>query len=145
LIFQLCFPIGKHPTIESNVFLTRSHGLFGKIQIGDNVFFGRDVKIDYSGKIVIEDDVWISEGAWIYSHKHELNLNRTNKHLSQIEGTELTLRKKCWVGARSIILESVNEIGENAVIGAGSIVTKNVPPNTVVAGNPAKVVRYIES
>lgn len=49
-----------------------------------------------------------------------------------------------WIGARATILPSVSEIGENSIIGAGSIVTKNVAPNTVVAGNPARVIRTLE-
>ncbi len=52
------------------------------------------------------------------------------------------LKKNCWIGAGSTILPGVT-IGENAVVGAASVVTKDVPNNAIVAGNPAKVLRFI--
>ena len=51
--------------------------------------------------------------------------------------------KKCWIGAGSTILPGVT-VGENAVVGAGSVVTKDVPDNAIVAGNPAIIIRMIE-
>ncbi|HAI40259.1 MAG TPA: acyltransferase, partial [Maribacter sp.] len=52
------------------------------------------------------------------------------------------LKKGCWVGANAILLPGVT-IGHNSIVGAGSIVTKDVPDNVVVAGNPAKVLKVI--
>ena len=52
------------------------------------------------------------------------------------------IKKGVWIGARSIVLKGVT-IGEGAVIGSGSVVTKDIPPYTINAGNPARVIRYI--
>ena len=59
------------------------------------------------------------------------------------EKHDITIHKGAWIGSGAIILGGVT-IGENAVVGAGSVVTKNVGKNTVVAGNPAKLIKNIE-
>ena len=59
-------------------------------------------------------------------------------------GAPITIGDGVWIGGSSIILAGVT-IGDNAVIGAGSVVTRDVPKNAVVAGNPAKIIRYIEN
>ena len=55
----------------------------------------------------------------------------------------VTIRRNVWIGANATILQGVT-VGENSVVAAGAVVTKNVPPNTVVAGIPAKVIKHIE-
>nr|WP_255122738.1 hypothetical protein [Rhodococcus sp. 14-2470-1b] len=59
-----------------------------------------------------------------------------------VDRTACVIGHDCWIGANSIILPGCRSIGIGAVIGAGSIVTKDVPPFAVVAGNPARVIRY---
>jgi len=141
--YQKHFNIGKSPIIEHCVWIQRTHGLEGKISIGDRVLLARHVSIDYSGEVVIEDDVWISEGASIHSHIHELTSDRITKLKGTILPTKIVLRKGCWIGAHAIVLPQVEEIGENSVIGAGSVVTRKVPPNVIVAGNPARIIRKL--
>jgi len=97
-----------------------------------------------SGTVIIEDNVWLSEGSQIHSHIHELNNKRLLKLKENIVPTRIILRKGCWIGANAIILPQVGEIGENSIIAAGSVVTKQVPQNVIVAGNPAKIIRNIE-
>ncbi len=142
--YRKTFSIGRNPIIESGVIIKRTHGLNGRIKIGCRVLLAQNVFIDYSGGVEIEDDVWLSEGAQIHTHEHVLNKQRILRRSSTIIPKGIILRKGCWVGARAIILPSVNEIGSNAIIGAGAVVTKNVPPNAVVVGNPAKIAKYIE-
>ena len=55
---------------------------------------------------------------------------------------KIVIKDYAWIGSKSVILPGVT-IGENAVVGAGSIVTKDVPDNAIVAGNPAKIIKYI--
>ena len=135
------FNIGEDPIIENDVWIQRTHGLEGTIKMGDRVLLARHVAIDYSGSVMIEDDVWLSEGAQIHTHIHKLGENRLCRQKGEITSVAMILRKKCWIGANAIILPQVREIGENSIIAAGAVVTKKVPANVIVAGNPAKQIR----
>ena len=122
-----------------------------KISIGNNVVIRPDTFLfadptDGGGSIVIEDEVMIGAGVHFYTNNHEFSdiskpIIKQGYPKPTISNT-ITLRRGCWIGACVIILPGV-EVGENAVVGAGSIVTKNVPPHTVAVGNPAKVIREI--
>lgn len=145
VMYRLCFDIGKSPTIGFGMRFFRSHRMKnGTVKVGNNVLLAKHSEIDYSGKVVIGDNVWISEGVQIHTHNHLLTATRITDEKANIVPTEIYIGNNAWIGARAVILPSVSQIGENAVIGAGAIVTKNVPPNTVVAGNPAKVIRTLE-
>jgi acetyltransferase-like isoleucine patch superfamily enzyme len=141
--YQKHFNIGENPIIENNVWLFRTHSLSGEIKIGDRVLLARNVTIDYTGEVVLEDDVWVSEGAEINSHIHLLNKERLQKTKKSIVPTKIILRKGCWIGSRAIILPQVEEIGENSIVAAGAVVTKKVPANVVVAGNPARIIKNL--
>ncbi len=99
---------------------------------------------DAGGFITIEDDVMLGSGVHIYVSNHQYNdpevpiIDQGSSKFSHV-----ILHKGCWVGTNTIILPGV-EIGENAVVGAGSVVTKTVPARTVVAGNPAKCVKSMD-
>ena len=100
---------------------------------------------DPDGFITIEDDVMMGSGVHIYVSNHQF----TNSKIPIIDQgsykfSQVVLRKGCWIGANVVILPGV-EVGENSVVGAGSIVTKNVAARTVVAGNPAKFIKDVDS
>lgn len=141
--YQKHFNIGKNPIIEHNVWIQRTHGLKGTIKIGDRVLLARNCAIDYSGNVVIENDVWISDGAQIHSHIHELNKDRI-KRRGTIVPTAITLCEGCWIGNHAIILPQAREVGKNSIVAAGSVVSKPVPANVVVAGNPAKIIKHLD-
>lgn len=133
---------GKNFNVEYDVHLSRQHYLDGSITIGDNVLLSKHVTIDYSGDVIIEDWVRISDGVIIESHSHKgftdpslVNTSALKKHIRIGRGT--------IIGTKAIILESCNEIGRYARIGAGSIVRFNVPPYAIVAGNPGKIVGFV--
>ena len=144
-VYQYMFSINGYPEIEAHVVFTRAHSLHGYITVGQNVFLGSCVKIDYSGQVIIGNNVWISENASIYTHSHVLDSDRIKKIQSKIIPTKIKIEDGVWIGANAIILESVSFIGANAIIGAGSIVTKDVSENAVVAGNPATIIKRLES
>jgi maltose O-acetyltransferase len=75
------------------------------------------------------------------SDHHEISPE--NRWLSSGEIVPIIIGNNVWLGSRSIILKGVT-IGDHSVVGAGAVVTKSVPPKTIVAGNPAKVVRDLE-
>jgi acetyltransferase-like isoleucine patch superfamily enzyme len=95
--------------------------------------------------IIIGDNVMLGAGVHVYVVKHRFD-DVTTPIIDQdySQSSPVVLNKGCWVGANCIILPGV-DIGENAVIGAGSIVTKSVPARCVAAGNPAKIIRHINS
>ena len=72
-----------------------------------------------------------------------LNHNIDPNHRADLFPKPIHIGKRVWVGSGSIILPGVT-IGDNSIIGAGSIVTKDVPPNVIVAGNPAKFIKNID-
>jgi len=120
-----------------------------KIEIGNRVvvrpgcmFFGESDTLATS--ISIEDDVMMGCGVHIYINNHKFD--RTDIPLidqGYYPDKPVVLSKGCWIGANSILLSGV-EIGENTVIGAGSIVTKSFPNSVIAAGNPAKIIKKIE-
>lgn len=111
------------------------------IKVGEHVEFGKDTYLDYSGGVVIGSHVSISEGVKIYTHNHGAD-GLVDWRKNEIEFSSLVIEDNCWLGAGAIILPNVTHIGKGAVIGAGSVVTKNVEEGSIVAGNPATIVKY---
>jgi len=119
------------------------------VEIQKNVTVGRRCKISSHSFIcegvVIEDNVFIGHGVMFINDSYPRAT--TAQADLQTEGdwsVESTVIKKgASIGSGATIL-SHTSIGENAIVGAGSVVTKDVPPNAIVAGNPAKVLRYID-
>lgn len=127
---------GKGINIEHGAFF----GNGDDIEIGDNSGLGLDCMV--SGPLSIGDNVMMGPGVMIYTQNH--NYYRLDIPMIQqgdSDKRKITIGNDVWIAARVIILPGVT-IGDGAVIGAGSIVTRDVPPYAVVAGNPAKVIKY---
>lgn len=132
----------KNLTLGNNVSIGRKVNIYTEfsdslLKIGNNSQINKGVILDFSGNLTIGDNVVISENVNIMSHDHGLN-----PHSKPIKITKV-ISDGVWIGTNSIILPQVSFIGENAIIGAGSIVTKNVAANTIIGGNPAKLIRNI--
>ena len=114
---------------------------FGKnIKIGKNVFINSGCRFQDQGGITIGDGSLVGHNVVLATINHDLNPNnRGSMFLAPIE-----LKKNTWIGSQATILSGIT-IGENSVVAAGSVVTKDVPANTVVAGNPARIVKEINS
>jgi acetyltransferase-like isoleucine patch superfamily enzyme len=108
------------------------------LNIGHNVFINYNCSMMAAGRIIIEDDVQIGPNAMIVTTNHDFNQREVVLH------APVTIKRGAWIGGRSLILPGVT-IGENAVVAGGSVVTKDVKPNTIVGGNPAKVIKHLES
>ena len=92
--------------------------------------------------VIIGEDVLISNNVTIYTHHHEENKYRWRKELENNKiKTKLIIQDHVFIGHGAIILSSCNLIGENSIIGAGSVITKDIPANQVWAGNPAIKIR----
>lgn len=123
-----------------------------QILIGRRVFIGRSTLVS-AKQIEIEDDVMISWGVTIADHdSHSIYFaeraddvaawQRGKKDWSNVTIRPVALRQKCWVGMNVTILKGVT-IGEGAIVAAGSVVTRDAPDWTIVAGNPARPVRRV--
>lgn len=114
------------------------------VSIGNNCHFQNDTKLfGCGGGIEIGDGTIFSHEIQVFARNHyydgeDLKLLPYDERFSC---EKVVVGKYVWVGARSIILPGVT-IGDGAVIGAGSVVTKDVPPCAVVGGNPAKILKY---
>lgn len=134
----------------------------GEVTIGNNVHIGGATMI-CRNKIIIKDDVTMAWGIIIYDHNsHSIyweerkndnhqcyedfisfnGNNIVNKDWSNVISKPITIESKAWIGFDVTILKGVT-VGEGAVVGAKSVVTKDVEPWTVVAGNPAQIVKYL--
>lgn len=134
--------------VESNVELSRQHYLWGTIKIGRNVLLAKNVFIDYTGNVEIGNNVHLTNGVIIESHEHPYHSDykKMNDWYSK-EYTTPTSLKICddvIIGSRAIVLASCHYIGEHARVGAGAVVTHDVPDYAVVVGVPAKVIRVME-
>lgn len=151
--------IGERCLINSNfIFESRN----GYISIGNNVNIGGANLISRE-QIIIGNDVTMAWGITIYDHNsHSINWDDRsrdneqcyndfvnfgnsilNKNWDNVKSDRIVIHDKVWIGFDVLILKGV-VIGEGAVIGAKSVVTKDVPAWTVCAGNPAKVVKYLK-
>lgn len=114
------------------------------------------------GRLLIGDATWLSPGVMVYTHidaditignrcdigpgvefipgTHDIG--SANRRAGEGDARPITVGDGCWIGARTLILGGVS-IGEGSIVAAGSVVTHNVPPNTLVAGAPAGVKRQL--
>lgn len=115
------------------------HTNFGRfIKLGKNIFINHACSFLDIGGITIEDDVMIGPKVSLITENHPLDPNdRKILHLKPI-----VLKRNSWIGAAATILPGVT-IGENAVVAAGAVVSRDVPHNTIVAGVPAKVIKSL--
>ena len=143
--------IGSRCLIQGQIVAERDES---RVTIADDVLLGGGSVIDCALSVVIERNVLISYACVVAdADNHSIySEHRTNDLATWMDGrrhdwshTEMAPIRICegaWIGAHSIILKGVT-IGAGAVVGMGSVVTKDVPARTVVAGNPARVIREI--
>jgi acetyltransferase-like isoleucine patch superfamily enzyme len=146
--------------LGTNIRLAKFINLYG-CEIGDDTKIGAFVEIQKNASIgnrckisshtficegvVIEDNVFIGHGVMFINDRYPrataANGNLQTEDDWKVERT--VIMKGASIGSGATILSNTN-IGENAIVGAGSVVISDVPPNAIVAGNPARVLRYIE-
>lgn len=111
-------------------------GDHARLNVGDRVQINQFAHLDMEGGLTLGDDVLVSEHALIFTHDHGLDPHSTAQPVPKTVGSGV------WIGARAVILSSCTQIGAGAVIGAGAIVTRDVPAGAIVAGNPARIIGY---
>jgi acetyltransferase-like isoleucine patch superfamily enzyme len=127
----------------------------GDIKIGRNCYIGDHSRIWSGEEVVIGNDVFISHNVNVMdTNSHETDAyeralsyqklfkNGYQKSKGKVETAKVKISDHVWIGFNSIILKGVT-VGEGAIIGAGSVITKDVPSYTLVAGNPAKIIKQL--
>lgn len=130
--------IGKYAIIRpSNIY----GGPIGEgLTMGDNSNIGPYNYIGCSGKITIGNNVMLAPRVSIYAENHVFEHPEILIRNQGVEKKEVIIEDDCWIAANSILLAGVT-IGKGSVVAAGSVVTENVPPYSIVAGVPAKWIK----
>lgn len=144
------FIIGNNSVFEGGGIFEKNNL---KILIGDRSFIGGGTFLHCTNDLIIGSDVLISWGCTLIDHnshsveweerKHDVtNWINGKKDWEHVTSKPIVIKDKVWIGFNSIILKGVT-IGEGAIIAAGSVVTKDIEPYTVVGGNPARVIKRL--
>ena len=110
------------------------------IEIGENFYANMNCTILDAAKVTFGDNVFIAPGCGFYTAGHPLDAGQRNRGLEYAR--PITIGDNVWIGAQACVLPGVT-IGNNSVIGAGSVVTKDIPANVVAAGNPCRIIKGI--
>lgn len=133
LLHQLFPNMGEGSVIRTPLTVVRAH----HVKIGKHVIIMNGCLMMAAGGITIDDEAQVAANVQLISNNHDLE----NRMIITCKPVHIC--RRAWIGAGATILPGIT-IGENSVVGAGSVVTKDVEPNTIVAGNPARVIRKIE-
>lgn len=147
------FEMGNNCCIRGTIILYKSDS---RVTLGNNVYIGPGTFIECAEKITIGDNVLISMNCNIidtnsHSLKSAERLNDSiewqkglaHKDWSNVQSSAIHIHNRSWIGLRSIILKGVS-VGEGSIVAAGSVVTKQVQPYTMVGGNPASFIKETE-
>jgi len=136
IIRKLFGKIGERFNIEQNFWCDYGYN----IEVGNNFYSNHNLTILDVCKVTFGDNVFIGPNCSFYTAGHPIDAETRNKGLEY--GKKISVGNNVWFGGNVVVLPGVT-IGDNAVIAAGAVVTKDVPANTVVAGNPAVVKKTI--
>lgn len=136
LIQQLIGRAGENLIIVSPFYCDYGYN----IEFGDNCFLNLNCVILDGAKVTFGDNVFIAPNCGFYTAGHPFNVEQRNQGLEY--AYPITIGNNVWIGANVSVLPGVR-IGDNTVIGAGSIVTKDIPAGVLAVGNPCRVIRSI--
>ena len=139
-IREILSQITNYKIDESTIVFTPFYTNFGRhISIGKNVFINHACSFLDLGGIIIEDEVMIASRVNIISEGHPVSVeDRKTLTVGKVH-----IKRNAWIGANVTILAGVT-VGENAVVAAGAVVSKDVPDNTIVGGIPARVIKKLD-
>jgi maltose O-acetyltransferase len=134
------FRIGRGTLMVGTPLFTGRGNIYQRLTIGENCWFNIGCHFELGGAIQIENHVSLGHEVLLLSSSHEIGLS--NHRAGSLFTKPIRINDGAWIGSRSTILPGVT-IGAGAIVAAGSVVTKDVPANTIVAGVPAKVIRSL--
>ncbi len=136
LLRSLCGAVGKNCYIEPP--FRCDYGEY--IRLGDNVFMNFDCVILDCAEVTIGDNVLMAPGVHIYAATHPVDVGTRTSLLECAKPVRIGANS--WIGGRAVICPGVT-IGSDVVIGAGSVVTRDIPDGTIAVGNPCRVIRTL--
>ncbi|NJL77428.1 MAG: sugar O-acetyltransferase [Saprospiraceae bacterium] len=137
ILTELLGSIGTGISIEHNFHCDLGYN----IHVGENFYAGFNCTILDMAEVRVGDNCLIAPNVGIYTAGH--NINPIDRHITGF-AKPISIGNNVWIGGHCIIVGGV-KIGNNSIIAAGSVVTKDVPENTIFAGNPAKKLKDIEA
>lgn len=136
------FRIGKSGMIMGMPTIVGQGNIYEKLQIGNGCIFNMGCYFDLAAPITIGHNVGVGNEALLLTGSHQTA--DSHRRVGNLIASPIVIQDGVWLGARCIVLPGVT-IGKGAVVAAGAVVTKNVPPNSLVAGVPARVIRELDA
>ncbi|MEH7158765.1 sugar O-acetyltransferase [Neobacillus drentensis] len=137
LLMELLGSTGENVYMEPNIRVDYGYN----IHAGENFYANFDCTILDVCEVRFGDNCMLAPGVQIYTATHPIN--PTERNSGKEYAKPITFGNNVWIGGRAVINPGVT-IGDNVVIASGAVVTKDVPDNVVVGGNPAKIIKQIE-
>ena len=138
IIKQILGKTGKTILIEPNFFCDYGYN----IEVGENFYMNHNCVVLDCAKVTFGDNVFIGPNCSFYTPIHPLNAEERNSGIEK--ALPIKVGNNVWFGGNVVVLPNV-KIGDNSVIGAESVVTKDIPANVVAVGNPCKVIKEIDN
>ncbi|MDH3651801.1 MAG: sugar O-acetyltransferase [Saprospiraceae bacterium] len=136
ILEELLGGMGDHCHIEPPFYCDYGRHIF----LGDHCYMNFNCIILDCARVEVGDQVMFGPGVHLYAASHPLDASERSKGLEL--AAPIHIGRRAWLGGGVLVCQGV-EIGENTTIGAGSVVTKSIPPNVFAAGNPCKVIRTL--
>lgn len=139
------YHIGENSSVRPGAYLVGCSNIYlgRNVVIRPHTMIFAETIIDLKPSVIIEDNVLIGAGVHFYVNDHKFDNTEIDIYYQGYNPDEkIILRKGAWIGANVTILKGV-EIGENAVVAAGAVVTKSIPPRVVAGGVPARIIKKI--
>ena len=136
--------LGDHVSLENDIYFNAAggHTVGITISVGEGTFVGTGCEFNAINRISVGANCLIASGSRFIDHNHGVEMGQLMK-LQAETSAPITLGADVWIGVNAVVLKGVS-IGDGAIIGAGSVVTKSIPPYAIAAGVPAKVIRTRE-
>ncbi len=134
----------KHVGIDVAIMEDAWIDFASEVSLGNHVSMNRGVLINAQGGVTVGDWTMIGPGVTIYTQNHALDCGTTPRVLCSDSVAPVSIGRNCWIASNAVVLAGVS-IGDGSAVAAGAVVTTNVPPRTLVAGVPARVIRAIRA
>ena len=134
--------VGRNATIHSVRFFNLYRAGFPALRIGDDCFIGDETLIDLADAVVLEDQAGLAERVTVLTHTNVGFADHPLQRFYPPMTAGVTVHKGSFVGASATLLPGVH-VGPRSVVAAGAVVTEDVPPDTVVGGVPARVIKTL--